>query len=97
MGVKPAQPTTQLDLSSIPDLKIKYIEPLREHVIEPLRADLVRLRAQLVAAKADLEIQQVDHALRVLDQEEERAKTLRLSDFDVPVGVIGESTELTTR
>ena len=73
------------------------------------RADLARMQAQLrgelsqadlaATAKADLELQlqQVDRAIGVLEQEYERAKTLRLSDFDVPAGVVAPATELTTR
>jgi len=107
VGIKPAQPANSLNLAGIADLKIKYVEPLREHVIEPLRADLVRMQAQLrgeisgadlaATTKAEHEIQQIDRALRVLELELERAMTLRLSDFDVPAGVVAPATELTAR
>ena len=112
MGVKPNQPTTTLNernLAGVADLKIKYVEPLRDHVIEPLRQDLARLQAQLrgelsrpdleTTAKAalELEIQTVERAFLVLDQEFERAKALRLSNYDVPVGAVAGAAGLTAR
>jgi hypothetical protein len=112
VGIKPNQPTQTLNdrnLAGVADLKIRYVEPLRDRVIEPLRQDLARLQAQLrselsrpdleTTAKAalELEIQTIERTFRVLDQEFERAKSLRLSDYDVPVDAVAEAAGLTAR
>ena len=75
----------QTPYTNSPDsLKTKYVEALRIHVLEPLRRDL-------------LEMQAPEQALRVLDAEFERAKNLRLSDYDVAAPVIGQAAEIAAR
>lgn len=71
-------------------LKTKYVDALRVHVIEPLRQELLEMQAQQVDGE-------VDRALSALDAEFERAKNLRLSDYDVAAPVIGQAAELAAR
>lgn len=78
-------------------LKTKYMDALRVHVLEPMRRDLLEMQAQLRAEGREDETSRVERALRVMDAELERAKTLRLSDHDVAAPVIGQAAESTAR
>jgi len=100
-------------MNSAASLKAKYMEALRIHVMEPMRRDLLEMQAQLraevssldldggdlAAAKLGLENEhsRIERVLHALDAELERARNLRLSDYDVAAPVVGQAAELAAR
>jgi|tagenome__1003787_1003787.scaffolds.fasta_scaffold17884432_1 hypothetical protein len=76
-------------------LEVHVLNPMRHDLVQmqaQLRSELSRLDLEeaedreIAAAGLEHELLTIERVLRVLDQEYERAKTLRLSDYNAPVG-----------
>lgn len=90
MGVISKDPALSPYSTNDAGFKAKYMDALEVHVIEPMRQELLEMQAQQLDGE-------VDRALHVLEAELERARNLRLRDYDVPAPVVGQAAERVAR
>jgi hypothetical protein len=98
---KSASAMTGLKAKYLEALEIHVLNPMRDDLVRmqaQLRSELSGLDLEeaedreIAAAGLEHELLTIERVLRVLDSEYERAKTLRLSDYNAPRGAAASAT-----